>query len=70
MSPPFLSACPKYASKSYCSSASHILSFCFISVSGFIENISLTVFLGIEQTLNCMANNRREITPKIHEQEL
>ena len=38
-----LSACPKYASKSYSSCASHILSFCFISVPSFIE-ISLTVF--------------------------
>ena len=42
MSPPFLRACPKYASKSYNSCASHILSFCFISVPSFIE-ISLTV---------------------------
>ena len=40
---PFLRACPKYASKSYSSCASHILSFCFISVPSFIE-ISLTVF--------------------------
>ena len=40
---PFLHACPKYASKSYSSCASHILSFCFISVPSFIE-ISLTVF--------------------------
>ena len=43
MSPPFLRACPKYASKSYSSCASHILSFCFISVPSFIE-ISLMVF--------------------------
>ena len=43
MSPPFLRACPKYASKSYSSCASHILSFCFINVPSFIE-ISLTVF--------------------------
>ena len=40
---PFLRACPKYASKSYSSCASHILSFCFISVPSFIE-LSLTVF--------------------------
>ena len=38
-----LSVCPKYASKSYSSCASHILSFCFISVPSFIE-ISLRVF--------------------------
>ena len=40
---PLLRACPKYASKSYSSCTSHILSVCFISVPSFIE-ISLTVF--------------------------
>ena len=39
---PLLRACPKYASKSYISCASHILIFCFISVPSFIE-ISFTV---------------------------
>ena len=56
MSPPFLLACPKYASKSYSSCASHILSFCFISVPSFIE-ISHG-FQVIEGALNCMENNQ------------
>ena len=50
----------KYASKSYRSCALHILSFCLLNVSGFIE-MSLTVLV-IEQTQNCLKKKKqREI---------
>ena len=58
----------KCMSKICDSCASHILSFCFISVSGFIE-ISHR-FLVIEQMQTCMENDQREITSKIHKQGL
>ena len=53
----------KDASKGYSSCASHILSFCFISVSGLSGSIEIP-FLVIEQTRHCMKNNQREITHK------
>ena len=67
MSPPFLRACPKYASKSYSSCASHILSFCFISVPSFIE-ISLTVFKlysGHETVWKIKGNNSKDMKARV-----
>ena len=61
MSSSFLRACPEYEIKSYSSFASHILSFCFISVPSFIEISQV-----IERARNCMENDQMEITPKIH----